>query len=119
MGGANRYDPGIVKASDLLPTAETVALARGFAGRACADHAADAIWVSRASAHTWIDRAPTLALAALVKVCPDVTTVRLARCLGLDPATAPQTLKECTEGGARWPMGAMAAVVAQQIVGGV
>lgn len=118
-GGGNRYDPGIVKASDLLPTAETVALAKGFAGRACADHAADAVWMSRESAHTWIERTPILALAALAKVCPEVAVVRLARCLGLDPVAAPESLKVCTEGHARWPLGAMSAVVAQQIVGGV
>lgn len=118
MGGRQRYryEAGTVSAGDPLPTAETVALARGFASRACADQAATTAWGSNATAHTWIDRVPMVGLAALIEVCPEVTPERLARCLGLDPLGANERLRNLR--GVRGWNEDLVAVVAQQIARG-
>lgn len=121
MAGAGRnyrYDPGIVTPGAMLPTAEAVALAKGFAARACAERAASAMWANRDHAHTWVDRSPTLALAVLVRLCPEVAPERLAACLGLDPVYASRRLETLAAGGSPPCPDDLVEVVAQQVTGG-
>jgi hypothetical protein len=74
-----------VNGSDLLPTREAVALAKGLAARACAAKAAEAAWPSLVQAVRWIDRTHMVALAVLIELCPEVSPERLAICLGVEP----------------------------------
>lgn len=115
MPGGGRYDL-TVSAEDVLPTAETIVLAKGFAARACAERAAALVWSSQRSPVTWIERVPTLALAALIVVCPEVTPERLARCLGLDPLGMAERLQHAAKAPG-WSED-LVAVVAQQIARG-
>lgn len=114
-GGRIPYQP--VKASDPLPTADAIALARAYAARACAERAAQCAWPRLAAAHAWIDRIPVIALAALHAACPEIAPERLARCLGLDPVEVPTRLESARRRPA-WPED-LVNVVAQQIAGGL
>lgn len=118
MASGGRYDLN-TRGDDPLPTAETVGLAKGFAARACAERAADLVWVSQHSAQTWVERTPMLALCALVLVCPEVAPERLARCLGLDPVGVKERLRHIGQGPLPGWSDDLVAVIAQQIAGGV
>jgi hypothetical protein len=80
-----RYDCREVRASDPLPTADTICLAKLFAARACGQKAADTMWQSRERAMNWVANTPIVALAVLCALCPEVSPQRLAVCLRLDP----------------------------------
>src|SRR4051794_27391787 len=108
----NRPAPREVRASDLLPTAQAVALAKGLAARACASQAADDAWPHINAAVAWIELIPMVALAALAELCPDVAVERLALCLGLDSAAAERRLFACRRRD-RWSEDLVAAVVQQ------
>lgn len=116
MAGGGRYQGPIVKATDVLPTAEAVALAKGFAAKACCDRAAESAWPVLTPARAWIDLIPVIALAALHAVCPEVGVERLAVCLGLDPHEVPSRLASARRRPS-WSE-AVVNVVAQQIGGG-
>lgn len=112
----SRPTPSHVSASDALPTRETVALAKGFAARACASKAADCAWPNLTEATRWIELIPLVALGALVLVCPEVPPERLARCLMSDPGRIVSDLRHHVVAGT--PRADLIEVVAQQILGG-
>lgn len=99
-----------------LPPADAVALAKGFAGRACALKAADAIWSDKDRAYAWIDRSRYVAFAVLVRLCPDVGEARVARCLGLDPFRCTARLHTMQAAGAWSPE--LVDTICRQILGG-
>lgn len=112
----SRPEPSHVRASDPLPTAETVSLAKGFAARACAQKAGECAWPNLGEARRWIELIPLVALGALVRLCPEVTPERLARCLMHEPGRIVSDLRYRVIDDT--PRAALIEVVAQQVLGG-
>lgn len=115
--GYGRPLPSSVSAADLLPTAQAVALAKGLAARSCALKAAEHAWPDLRQATQWIDAIPTVALAVLAGLCPEVAHERLARCLGLDGHAAAARLESHSRR-PTWPADLVAALV-QDVRGGL
>jgi hypothetical protein len=97
-------------AGDPLPTAEVLAQARGGAWRICAEKAAAGAWPPGAREADMLGRVPLVALDVLAALCPQASRARLARCLRLDPLTAPVAL-EAAKDAADWPFTAVALLV--------
>ena len=85
-----------------LPSAAALHLAKTAAFAACAAAAYRTGWPLGSSGHALIDRAPLVALDALSRTCPMVERPLLARCLELDPHTAPGLLR-VLKGAPDWP----------------
>jgi hypothetical protein len=103
----------VVSAGDALPTQQALARARKAALRACAEHIADHCWPPGPLAHQAVDWAALVALEGLSLALPEVSRMTLARCLRLDPHTAPARLDICRAMPA-WPAGAVGKVTAAQ-----
>ena len=74
-----------------LPTAALMRRVKAGALDVCFDEVR-AVWPPSAATFDMIGRAPLVALAALVTLCPQVQPFRLAKCLALDPMAGPQAL---------------------------
>lgn len=114
MGGAHSTSavaPELIKAGDVLPTAELVERVKRAAWEAACVKAWSLGWPVTDFALGVIGMAPAVALMALTRLCPQVGARRLSRLLRLEPAQAAAAWTQADHAGA-WAGEAAAGIVA-------